>query len=73
MAATADSGVVLDFAEEVMQQLEADAQLELQALWQPLPAGPAKLALENKKQAALRLMNFLISITTDPGTLMPVS
>ena len=48
LAATADPGVVLDVAEEVLQQLEADAQLELEAMWQPLPADVAKLALGGK-------------------------
>ena len=48
LAATADPGVVLDVAEEVLQQLEAKAELELEALWQPLPADVAKLAMESK-------------------------
>ena len=41
LAATADPGVVLDVAEEVLQQLDAKAELELEALWQPLPADVA--------------------------------
>ena len=48
LSATADPGVVLDLPTEVLQQLEADAQLELEALWQPLPADVARLALEGK-------------------------
>lgn len=48
LAATADPGVVLDVAGEVLQQLEAYAQLELEAVWQPLPADVAKLAMEGK-------------------------
>ena len=48
LAATADPGVVLDVAEEVLQQLEAKAELELEALWQPLPADVAKLSMESK-------------------------
>lgn len=48
LAATADPGVVLDVAGEVLQQLEAYAQLELEAVWQPLPADVAKLAMESK-------------------------
>jgi hypothetical protein len=51
LAATADPGVVLDVAEDLLQQLEAEAQLELEALWQPLPADVAKLALEGKSSA----------------------
>jgi hypothetical protein len=48
LAATADPGVVLDVAEEHLQQMEAEAELELEALWQPLPADVAKLAMERK-------------------------
>lgn len=48
LAATADPGVVLDVAEEHLQQMEAEAELELEALWQPLPANVAKLAIESK-------------------------
>jgi len=47
LAATADPGGVLDIAEEVLQQLEAKAELELEALWQPLPSDVAKLAMES--------------------------
>ena len=48
LSATADPGVVLDLPREVLQQLEAKAELELEALWQPLPADVAKLAMESK-------------------------
>lgn len=48
LCATADPGVVLDLPTEVLQQLEAEAELELEALWQPLPADVAKLAMESK-------------------------
>jgi hypothetical protein len=48
LAAIADPGVVLDVPEEVLQQMEAEAELELEALWQPLPADVAKLAMESK-------------------------
>ena len=48
LSATADPGVVLDLPTEVLQQLEAKAELELEALWQPLPADVAKLAMESK-------------------------
>jgi hypothetical protein len=48
LAATADPGVVLDVAKEVLQQMEAEAELELEALWQPLPSDVAKLAMESK-------------------------
>ena len=52
LAATADLGLVLDVADEVLQQMEAEAELELEALWQPLPADVAKLAMECKSAAA---------------------
>ena len=45
LAATADPGVELDVAEEVLQQLEAEAEIELEAIWQRLPADVAKLAV----------------------------
>ena len=48
LAATADPGVVLDVGDEHLQQMEAEAELELEALWQPLPADVAKLAMESK-------------------------
>lgn len=48
LSATADPGVVLDLPTKVLQQLEAKAELELEALWQPLPADVAKLAMESK-------------------------
>jgi hypothetical protein len=48
LAATADPGVVLDVPDAVLQQLEAKAELELEALWQPLPQDVAKVALESK-------------------------
>lgn len=48
LAATADPGVVLDVPDAALQQLEAKAELELEALWQPLPQDVAKLALESK-------------------------
>jgi hypothetical protein len=35
-AATADPGVVLDVPEEVLQQMETKAELDLKAIWQPL-------------------------------------
>ena len=40
--------MVLDVDEEHLQQMEAEAELELEALWQPLPANVAKLAIESK-------------------------
>ena len=48
LAATPDPGVVLDVANEVLKQMEAEAELELEALWQPLPADVAKLVMESK-------------------------
>jgi hypothetical protein len=48
LSATADPGVVLDVPTEVLLQLESKAELELEALWQPLPADVAKLAMESK-------------------------
>ena len=48
LAATTDPGVVLDVPDGVLQQLEAKAELELEALWQPLPQDVAKVALESK-------------------------
>lgn len=51
LPATADPGVVLDVAGEVLQQLEAYAQLELEAVWQPLPADVTKLAMEGKSES----------------------
>lgn len=49
LAATADPGIVLDVPDKVLQQLEADAELELEAIWQTLPQDVAKLALESKR------------------------
>jgi hypothetical protein len=49
LAATADPGFVLDVPVKVLQQLEADAELELEAIWQTLPQDVAKLALESKR------------------------
>ena len=49
LAATADPGIVLDVPEKVLQQLEADAELELEAIWQTLPQDVAKVALESKR------------------------
>ena len=46
LAATADPWVVLDVPEDVRQQLEAKAQLELDGLWQPLSQEVAKVAIE---------------------------
>lgn len=49
LSATADPGVVLDIPEEVLQQLEAEAELELAALWQPLSLELAEVLLESGK------------------------
>jgi len=49
MAATADPGIVLDVPDNVLQHLDADAELELEAIWQPLPQDVAKVALESKR------------------------
>jgi hypothetical protein len=51
LAATADPGVVLDVADQVLQRMEAGSDLEFEALWQPLPADVAKLAMERKTQS----------------------
>lgn len=48
LAATADPWIVLDVPVEVLQQLEGNAELELEGLWQPLPQDVAEVALENK-------------------------
>jgi hypothetical protein len=48
LCATADPGVLLDLPKEVLLQLEAKAELELEAHWQPMPADVAKLAMESK-------------------------
>jgi hypothetical protein len=48
LAATADPWIVLDVPVEVLQQLEGNAELELEGLWQPLPQDVAKVALESK-------------------------
>lgn len=48
VAATADPTVVSDIVEEVVQQLEAEAQLELQVLWRWLPLNMPELAMEGK-------------------------
>ena len=47
LSATADPGVVLAIPEEVLQQLEAKAELELEANWQPLSLELAKVLLES--------------------------
>jgi hypothetical protein len=52
LSATADPGVVLDIPMEVLLQLESKAELEMEALWQPLPADVAKLAIESKSPAS---------------------
>lgn len=49
LAATADPGVVLDLPTEVLQQLEAKAELEMEAIWQPLPKGVAQIAFEHNE------------------------
>ncbi|MEB3331382.1 MAG: hypothetical protein VKI83_02665 [Synechococcaceae cyanobacterium] len=48
LAATEDPGVVLDVPDDALQKLEAKAELELEALWQPLPKDVALTALESK-------------------------
>lgn len=48
LAATADPGIVLDVPAEVLQQLEGNAEMEVEGLWQPLPEDVAKIALESK-------------------------
>ena len=50
LSATADPGVVLDIAADVLQQLEAKAELELGAIWQPLSQGVAQMAFEHNKK-----------------------
>jgi hypothetical protein len=49
LSATADPGVVLDLPKEVLLQLEAKAELEMEAIWQPLPKGVAQMALEHNE------------------------
>ena len=49
LAATADPGIVLDVPDNVLQQLEAHSELELEAIWQTLPQDVAKVALESKR------------------------
>jgi hypothetical protein len=49
LAATADPGIVLNVPVNVLHQLEADAELELDALWQTLPQDVAKVVLESKR------------------------
>lgn len=49
LSATPDPGVVLDLPTEVLQQLEAKAVLELEALWQPLSLELAEVLLESGK------------------------
>lgn len=48
LAATADPGVVLDLPNEVLQQLDAQAELELEAIWQPLSHDIAEAMFESK-------------------------
>jgi hypothetical protein len=48
LAATADPGVVLDVPDEVLQQLEVNAELELEAFWQPLPHEVVQMALRER-------------------------
>jgi hypothetical protein len=50
LAATADPGVVLDLPHAVLQQLEAKAELELEAIWQLLPQDIAEAMLESKRK-----------------------
>jgi len=45
LAATSDPSVVLMAPAEVLQQLESNAELELEALWQPLPHKVVQMAL----------------------------
>jgi len=47
LSATADPGVVLDLPMEVLQQLEAKVELELEAIWQPLSLKIVKVLLES--------------------------
>jgi hypothetical protein len=47
-AATADPGIVLDVPAEVLQQLESNAELELEGLWQPLPEDVAKITFDSQ-------------------------
>ena len=49
LSATADPGVVLDIPGEMLNQLEAKAELELEAIWQPLPLELAAVLLESGK------------------------
>lgn len=49
LSATADPGVVLDLPTEVLQELEGIAELEMEAIWQPLPKGVAQMAFEHNE------------------------
>jgi hypothetical protein len=49
LSATADPGVVLDLPADVLQQLEAKAELELEAIWQPLSQELSEVLLEGRK------------------------
>ena len=49
LSATADPGVVLDLSADVLQQLEAKAELELEAIWQPLSQELSEVLLEGCK------------------------
>ncbi len=48
LAASADPGVVLDVPDEVLRQLEANAELEPKAFWQPLPHEVVQMALRER-------------------------
>ena len=49
LSATADPGVVLDIPTEALRQLDAEAELELEAIWQLLAQGVAHMAFEHNK------------------------
>ena len=48
LAATSDPSVVLVAPVEVLQQLGANAELELEAIWQPLPHEVVQMALRER-------------------------
>lgn len=49
LTATSDPYVALVAPVEVLQQLEANAELELETIWQPLPHKVVQMALSQRK------------------------
>lgn len=57
IASTTEPGVVLDVPVAVLQQLEVGTELELEALWQPLPPGVAMMAPDIAKTRLTELLS----------------